>query len=338
MTIMDTVKEVATNRRMRRMRLRGKRRYDGSTRVTTSRYQGVGGRAPGCEQRVRPAGIWRDEDRTKMFDKFEDLDIDPRLLACGRMQAYFLTINNTNSGSADQWLRGADFSTKLNRTLREHLYKGQNIAALAWWVEEFGDGNKPHAHLLVVLPAPRFATPKYRGVTYEDPGTMLEDVAMGIVKRAQPEASARQMSFVARAQRVIAKTVKGYENKIRSINSYMAKVGDHEDGADQKRQDLGADKVWDNSRPMSGYWGISRVESKDILVVDEDCETGVLTLVAEAGWSLSEGDSKPRRGVVAGEAHKIMTAGARLGRRAWARLRKALQGMGEWVGGGALPA
>ena len=326
-----TTTEVATNRRMRRMRLRGKRRYDGSTMVTTSRYQGVGGRSPGCEQRVRPAGVWRDEDRAKQFDKFEDMDVDMRLLSCGRMQAYFLTINNTNSPS-DQWLRASDMSTKLNRTLREHVYKGQTFNALAWWAEEFGDGNKPHIHMLVFVPGTLFATPKYKGVAYEDPGLMLEDVALGIIKRAQPEASARQLGFVARAKRVVAKTVIGYANKIRSINEYMAKVGDHEDGADQKRQDLGADKVWDNNRAMSGYWGVSRVENKDLLVVDEDGDTGVLTLIAEAGWSLSEGENKPRRGVIAGEEHKIMSAGARLGRRAWARLRQALQGMGTWLG------
>lgn len=313
-------------------KVRGKRRFDGSTRVKVSRFQGRGGRQAGCTQTVRPAGVWSKADRQKMFDKFQDLDIDLNLLAFNRMRAYHLTINNTKS-APEQWLRGSDILTKVRRTLTEHVYKNADIfVCFGYGAEEFGANNRPHIHIVVFVPAPLYATPRWRGEDFEDPGKMLEAIGRDIIARAQPGASAHELGPVAKAVRIVASNVTEYGRRLTSLNAYLAKVGPHEDKADQKMQDLGADKVFDNDRAMSGYFGVKRVPDQDILVVDEDNETGVLTVIAEAGWSLAEGDAAPKRGA-RGQGDKIMSAGAVVGRYGWQKLKDALSGLGTWIRG-----
>lgn len=317
---------------LNKMTVRGRQRYDGSRYAKASRYQGRGGRKPGCEQRERPAGVWLESQRKDLFGKLQDMDVPLEGLHQRKVQLYWLTINNPR-GDSDKWLRGSDIMGKLRRTLAEHVYRDSDDAPQSWWVEEFGDENRPHAHALVAVPAPLYAEPRWRGKTYESPGQMLEAIGRAMIARANPDATPHQLGVVAKATRVVALTKAQLISKIRGLHEYMAKVGDHEDGAHQKSQDLSAEKVWTNDRAMSGYWGIGRVKDSEILAVDEEDEVGVLAVLAEAGWSLSEGDAKPRRGGVVRNVRKLMSAGAVVGRRAWVRLVAALDGCGQWLDG-----
>lgn len=288
-----------------------RRRVDGSRRVTVARGVCAGG-GGGGRRVVRAAGLRTRRDRVRVFDKFMDLGVDLPRLAAGDVTLVELTVSNSNL-SPEGWLRGGVIVDRVWGVLRR-VYGGGPLWSRVgcWWVEEFGRGNKPHVHMAVVLPSVRWFKPRWGGVVFDDLGVFLERVGLRVIERSQVVGRGAA-GYVSRGRVVVARGVRGFVDRIRSINLYFSKLGVFDYKAGCKVQSLGADRVWDNSCGMSGYRGLRRVE-RVVFDVVGGVGDRLLSAVAVCGWGLRAG-GVPCKGANGGGL--LLGAGAVLGRGAW---------------------